>query len=299
MYHHVFEYQTGDELNVWGAHVTALKANRIILEFDAVNHILPINPLFMDAIADPTWAVTRVLISGYTQVDTAAIARARIATTIEHVRRLRAVRPDLIFHLELASVTYPELLPPIIDEMALHTDSLGLNEQEIGLVAEAWQWAQPQSIAEQIETLARIRARTGVRRVGFHTQEYCLTLTEFDPRAERHSLLFASLVAGTRARLGRFPTMRDLHDTLASAQISAIGLAVEQRLEEMLCPRSLTACPGLTLNEGIGRYDNTWVVCAPTLSISHPAGTVGLGDSFTGGVLVFLDGNGAFTEMFH
>jgi ADP-dependent phosphofructokinase/glucokinase len=281
MVHYVFEYQTGDRLCVAGQCVTAARANRIIMGYDPINATLPIDPLFMQAIAAPRSRVSRVLISGFTDLESVEVARARIAETIAYLRDLRRTRPELLVHLELASVTDGALLRPILDELASHADSLGLNEQEVGLVAAAWGWPipHPQSVEERLETLFRIRDRLRLRRVNMHTQDYCLTLTDLDPRAERNSLLFASLVAGTRARLGRFPTPADLRQTLDGGVPAEAGLAAEARLAGQA-----------GLAEGIGAYYGIPLVFVPTLSVSHPAGTVGLGDSFTAGILVFLDG---------
>ena len=280
IYHYVFEYQTGDQLNLGGTTVTAPRANRIIMGFDPINAALPIDPLFMKAIADSESSVSRVLISGYTDAENIETACARIATTVEYIRDLRHQRPGLPVHIELAAVTDQALVCPILEEMAPHVDSVGLNEDELVMAVEAWRLTLPQSVEDQIKTLFSIRNRVGVRRINLHTQEYCLTITDYDPNVERDGLLFACLVAGTRARLAKFPAMRDLYDTLAQSEPSTIALAVEQRLSEKWL-----------LNEGVARYRDTGLVFVPTLSMSHPAGTVGLGDSFTAGILVFLDGN--------
>ncbi len=306
-YHFVFEYQTGDELRVGERAVTAARANRIITGYDPINAVLPIDPLFMKAVADPDSRVDRVLISGYTDLKDTDVARARIAETVAYLHDLRQQRPELLFHLEMASVTEAAVMRPILDEMAPHADSVGLNDQELALAAEAWGWPEPATLDERLATLHRMRERlglygretgqppgvgatlcgrppdgrpspAGIRRVSMHTQDYCLTLTDGDAAAERNALLFASLVAGTRARLGRFPTGPDLHQTLAAAAPGEAGLEAEEQLAGRV-----------GLHEGIGRYEGATLVFAPTLSVSHPAGTVGLGDSFTAGVLVFLD----------
>jgi ADP-dependent phosphofructokinase/glucokinase len=282
-YHYVFEYQTGDKLQVGACDVTATRANRVIMGYDPINAVLPLDPLFMKAVADPNSRVDRVLISGYTDLKDIGVARARIGETVDYLRDLRRQRPELLFHLELASVTEAAVMRPILDEMAPHADSLGLNEQELALAAEAWGWPQPVTVEERLEILNRMRDRLGLgtlRRIGMHTQDYCLTLTGGNPLAERHGLLFASLVAGTRARLGRFPTLADLHQTLADSAPSSCGLEAERRLAERL-----------NLRDGLGQYEGAPVVWVPTLGVSHPAGTVGLGDSFTAGVLVFLNDN--------
>jgi ADP-dependent phosphofructokinase/glucokinase len=94
---------------------------------------------------------------------------------------------------------------------------------------------------------------------------------------EQEALLFASLVSGTRARLGRWPRMEDLRRTLVEGRPGEAARAAEERLGAVV-----------GLEAGVGRYAGAHLVFAPTLAVSHPAGTVGLGDSFTAGVLVMM-----------
>ncbi|HET7095515.1 MAG TPA: hypothetical protein VFI22_18635, partial [Thermomicrobiales bacterium] len=111
-----------------------------------------------------------------------------------------------------------------------------------------------------------------------HTQDYCLTLTAGDPDREQRALLYGSLVAGAHARFGAFPKPGDLRRALTAAAGA----------ESLDAERQLAAACGLT--GGVARLDDGWVVFAPTLAAPVPAGTVGLGDSFTGGVLALLGG---------
>jgi ADP-dependent phosphofructokinase/glucokinase len=85
-------------------------------------------------------------------------------------------------------------------------------------------------------------------------------------------------VAGTRARIGTFPTPADLRATLADGPPSAAGLAVIARLADLV-----------GLREGIARFGSNWLVAVPTFALAAPVGTVGHGDSFTPGLLAMLD----------
>jgi ADP-dependent phosphofructokinase/glucokinase len=284
MYHHVLEFQTGDHLNWGGTAVVAPRANRIILIYDPVNERLPIDPLFFQAIADPAARVSRAMITGFSVLDSVATSHARMAVTLEHLREVRRMRPELLFHGELACVSDPALIRPIVDELAPRMDSVGGNEQEVTMAVAGWQAPPPDAVEDRLALLAELRARLaagggpGPRRVNLHTQDYCLTLTDFDPRVEQDALLFAALVSGTRARLGKWPRMEDPRRTLdEGGQPGEASRAAEERLKA-----------ALPLDAGVGRCAGTDLVFAPTLSVSHPAGTVGLGDSFTGGVLVMM-----------
>ncbi len=283
MIHYVLEFQTGDCLSWGGMTVRAQRANRIIMIYDPVNAWLPIDPLFFQAMADPATHVNRAMITGFTVLDSVETSRARMAVTLEHVRAVRRTRPELMFHAELACVSDPALIRPIVDDLAPRMDSVGGNEQEVTMAVAGWQAPPPEAIEDRLALLVELRARLAAagglrpRRVNLHTQDYCLTLTDFDPSVEQKALLFGSLVSGTRARLGKWPRTEDLRRTLADGRPGPASQEAEERLAAVV-----------PLNEGIGPYADANLVFAPTLSVSHPAGTVGLGDSFTGGILVMM-----------
>jgi ADP-dependent phosphofructokinase/glucokinase len=98
-----------------------------------------------------------------------------------------------------------------------------------------------------------------------------MSLTSGEPEAERDAMLFASLVASTRARIGRFPTFDDMTGVLESV---------------VPHPSGLTLLRDLAMRDGekeVGAGNSLVVV--PTIDVPQPSATVGLGDSFTAGVL--------------
>lgn len=155
-------------------------------------------------------------------------------------------------------------LHPVVSSIGLNIDEL----RELLAVHGVTMAAPGPALVAQLRWL---RERYPTPRLSLHTREFCLTLSDGDPAVERAALLFAALVATTRARIAAFPEMGDLADTLRNAQINVDGLAVL---------RALGAD-----DEG---YAAEGVVATPGLAIAGPVATVGLGDSFTGGVLAML-----------
>jgi ADP-dependent phosphofructokinase/glucokinase len=122
-----------------------------------------------------------------------------------------------------------------------------------------------------VAQMRALAARYPTPRFSVHTREFCLTLTEEDPAREMKALLFGSLVAATRSRIGAFPAFADQEATLEMAEANAEGLEVL---------RALGVSPE---NEG-----EAGVVATPGLAVAAVA-SVGLGDSFTGAMLAILD----------
>ena len=275
--HFIFEFGAGLTVPFADRTVVTTQANRVIVPFNPINARLPLDPCFFAAVADPTYGVRRALVSGFNQIPDRAIASARIAATVAAIDDWRRTRPDLLVHLELAATPEPAVLAAILDELAPHVDSVGLNADELDAVLALWGELPAEGIDGSLAGLFTLQRRLNRPRVGLHTQDYCLTLTRLDPSAERDALLYASLVAGTRARIGAYPTPPDLRAALAEATPSAAGLALLRRFAENLDGRG-----------GMASFGSEWLVAVPAMAVAAPVGTVGLGDSFTAGLLAML-----------
>lgn len=277
MYHVIFEYRNGLTIPLGDETVAAPQANRVIVSFDPVNATLPLDPIWVRAVADPASGVDRVLVSGYSQIVDSACCARRIAETVAAIAVWRATRPELIVHLELGAAPNPGALAAIVEGLAAHVDSIGLNADELAAVLRLWNGSTTVGVEGAVSGLTELRRRFNRPRLGLHTQDFCLSLTRNDPIAERAALLYGAAVGGARARLTTFPSPADLRATLRVAEPAPTGLAAE---------RVLMATLGM--NDGIARLADGWMVFVPTLGTPHPGGTVGLGDSFTAGVLAML-----------
>lgn len=278
MVHVIFEYAAGTHVEAGGACASAPEANRIIVSYDPINNELVFDPLYAAAVADPAQQVGAVLLSGYNQVSTIGLCRERIAGTVALVQGWKAARPHMLTHLELGGTPDAEYLAAILGGFAGEMDSVGLNADELNDVLRLWGKGRAASAADLVSGAQQLQARLGCARLNVHTQNLCVTVTRGDPQEEQDALLFGSLVAGTRARLATFPQRGDLERVLAECAVAPAGL-------DMLAG-ALAAADGPA--EGIARLGDAWLVAAPTLAVANPAGLVGLGDSFTAGVLGIL-----------
>ncbi len=277
MFHHIFEYQAGVPLDFGARSITPTQSNRIITSFDPLNKIVELDPGYLLAIEDARNQIDRVLISGFNQMAHPSLTRARIASLVEHVRRWRESHPVLV-HQELAAIIEPEIAAAILGTMVYHVDSLGLNADEIPLLAAVLDRPPPQTIAEQVDVLARFKARAGLGRINLHTGAYCLTVTDSDPEDERAALLFAALVAGARAATGTYPSLSALDALLDTITVRPDTAQHEEQLARRY-----------ELRDGIGHCQAGWVVVVPTLHIDRPVTTVGLGDTYTGALLALIN----------
>ena len=277
--HFIFEFQAGLTVPLASGPLVAPEANRVIVSRHPGNLDHPIDHHFVAAVADPEARIPWVLVSGFSQVDGVAMARARISETLAAIRQWRRKPDPPRVHLELGAMPDPETFAIVRDYLVPAVDSLGLNEDELTATLTLAGQPPPDGFAAMIAGLDQLQRRHDVPRLGLHTRHCCITITEGDPLAEQSAQLYASAVAASFARLADFPTPTDLEETVATGTVSTTGLGLIASLADLDIAQ---------VAPGIARLSDRWLVVAPTLAISHPAATIGLGDSFTGGLLPML-----------
>ncbi|MDQ3694584.1 MAG: hypothetical protein M3464_13305 [Chloroflexota bacterium] len=275
--HFIFEFQAGMTVSLATETVVAPRANRVIVALDPVNFRHPIDPHFIDAVGDPTLRVRWALVSGYSQVADITMCNARIDETVTAIQRWRQKAAPPRIHLELAAMPDANVLAAVLDRLAPEVDSIGLNADELSSILSLQGNQTPAGAEALVNVLAKLRYRLRVPRLSLHTQHYCLSLTPENPITEQEALLYGSLVSGTFARRADFPSPADLRQTLALDGPCTSGLEFEATLARHQA-----------LTDGVSRQEDDWLVVVPTLAVSRPATTIGLGDSFTAGVLATL-----------
>jgi ADP-dependent phosphofructokinase/glucokinase len=264
MWHVALEFPAGIAIPATAGGGVAPASDRVIVSHDPVNGDFRIDPVFAETVASAGAAVPAALISGFSQVvDPAALERV-LADAAGVLRGWRLGNPALLVHLELGAMPQPDMLPMVLDALAPFVSSVGLNEDELRDVADPEHRAGAFGWPERLAALVEIGERWPAARFGLHTREGCLALTPGDPETERDALLFGSLVAATRAARGGFPSFQECRDTLREADI--------RPLPQVPLP-------------GAGRRT---AVLTPGLLLSRTTAAVGLGDSFTAGLLAML-----------
>jgi ADP-dependent phosphofructokinase/glucokinase len=270
MWHVALEFDQGLRLPLPGA-PAAPAGNRVIISYDPVNADFTIDPAFSAALADASVCVSSLLISGFSQViEPANLARV-LGEAATALRTWRAARPDLLIHLELGAMPESRSLVDTLEALSPVISSAGCNIDEMRQILAAFGITRAEPGPDLVDQLRWLARRFDLPRLSLHTRDYCLTVTEGDIERERDALLFGSLVAGTRCRTGTFSEFADLVDTLEREAINPEGLALMHVLGE----------------DGDGS-STSGLVATPGLSIASPLASVGMGDSFTAGVLALL-----------
>ena len=270
MWHVVLEFAEGVRLPLPGA-MPAPAANRVIVSYDPVNSAFTIEPGFDAALRDSDHEVRALLISGFSQVTEREMLERVLRDAVAAIPIWRATRPRMPVHLELGAMPEPVSVARVLETLHPVVTSIGLNIDELRDLLHALGVTMAEPGSDLLAQFRWLAARYPVPRWSLHTREFCLSLVDGDAAKERDALLFGSLVAATRSRIGDFPRLSDLQATLERAVVNPAGIALLHSL-------------GIADD---GCVDDSLVV-TPGLQIEGAMASVGLGDSFTAGVLALL-----------
>lgn len=266
--HIVLQYPKDYALTARGKTYRAPVSNRLILDFDAVHKVLPIDPGFLTWCEENARNIYAYCISGFNAIQDPEIMRERLDRLTRHYAAFRARRADAVIYLEGAYYLNPELKHMAFETLARSIDILGMNEEE--LVEHAARFGldtDKEDLNSILESLNCLLARYPVRGIVMHTKDYSMYCGERLPGADiEKGLALGNLLSATRARTGRYGTRGDCLETLRTIPLSPAGLKMASALKQ-------------------SKLDGRFVALAPTLYMEHPRFTIGLGDTFTAGML--------------
>ena len=270
MWHVVLEFAEGVRLPLRGA-PPAPSADRVIVSYDPVNSAFTIAPGFDAALRDPDHEIGALLISGFSQLTERERLEQVLRDAAVAIRSWRVARPRMPVHLELGAMPDQDSVARLLETLHPVVTSIGLNIDELRDLLGGLGVTMAEPGAELVAQFRWLAARYPAPRWSLHTREFCLSLVDGDAAKERDALLFGSLVATTRSQIGDFPRLSDLQTTLERAEVNPAGIALL---------RSLGIADGGCTSDGL--------VVTPGLQVEGAKASVGLGDSFTAGVLAML-----------
>jgi ADP-dependent phosphofructokinase/glucokinase len=205
----------------------------------------------------------RAFLSGYQYLRT----EQEVVTAARQIRMIRSVHPLMRTHVECVSGADRNVMEMMLRHIIPNTDSIGLNERELGLFMHALRVPDPASATAILPSspVACVRdavtlaEATGVPRIHLHTYGYYILILKSEtlqPEVSRNALLFAARVTAGVAGLGEQVLSRE-------------GLLAYTAVREVSGPDE---------TPGIFRDDERVVVLIPTYISQNIQKTTGLGD---------------------
>ena len=200
--HLIFEYPPN---LVPVAEQVVARSNRFIVSpvHDPLTVLIPDNAMnnFLDRIP----SCRRAFLSGYQYLR----KEHEFITAARQIQMIRSANPLMRTHVECVSVADQSVLAMMLRHIIPNTDSIGLNEYELGLLMHTQRGTAPKSAGSPpLSPVACVREAialadaTGVRRIHLHTFGYYILILgpgTIQPELSRNALLLASRITADTA----------------------------------------------------------------------------------------------------
>jgi ADP-dependent phosphofructokinase/glucokinase len=257
--HLIFEYSPG---LVPPAEGVVLRNNRFIVSPIHVASTVIMPDALMTIFLEQIHTCRRAFLSGYQYLRT----EREFVTAVRQIRQIRGVHPLMRTHVECVSGAGPGVIAMMLRHILPHTDSIGLNERELGLFMHTLRKGDPTSpslVPSSPETTVHdaiaLADATGVPRVHLHTFGYYILILKSEtaqPEVSRNALLLAAKVTADTAGLGK-------------QILSPEGLRAYAAIREVFGPDE---------TPGIFKENNRIVILVPAYISQNVQKTTGLGD---------------------
>lgn len=266
--HVILQYPQGAEVKARGITYRAPASNRMILDDDQVHKTLPIEPGFLAWCEEHASDIRVLGISGFNAIVDLQVLTDRLDLLTAHYKAFRARNPRAAIYLEGAYYLNPDVKDLAFERLARSVDVLGMNEEElVEHAARLGRRTDTGNLPSILEALQRLLSRCPAKGIVLHTADYSMYFGRKLPGVDLpKGLALGNLMSGTRARTGRYGTKADCLETLETQPLSAAGVQMASALS------------GIRTGEHL-------VQLVPTLRMEQPRCTIGLGDTFTAGML--------------
>ena len=270
IYHFILQFQKDDIIEVNGREFRIPCSNRLILFFDPIHRLLPIAEDFCSYYEQNSYDITSYLLSGFDAVVDVAIIEERLKMLSGHIARLRERNPHMVCYLEGAFYLNPEVKTRVMGQLGSLADIVGMNEEELAEAAAEFGLEIDLDDAQQVlNGIKQYMKRFGVCGIVLHTKDYAMYYGKpLDGVDVEQGLTLGNLMAATRARTGRYGSLRDCTETLA-LPLSARGKSFVKNLLQLA-----------------GQSEMQMLAAVPSRYMERPRYTIGLGDTFTAGMQI-------------
>jgi ADP-dependent phosphofructokinase/glucokinase len=238
------------------------RSNRFIVSpvHDSSTVIIP--EAFENSFLEQIIACRRAFLSGYQYLRT----EQEFVTAARQIRMIRSVHPLMRTHVECVSGADRNVMARMLRHIIPNTDSIGLNERELGLFMHALRATDPASVpllpsspVACVRDAIALADATGVPRIHLHTFGYYILILKSEtlkPELSRNALLLSARVTADTAGLGEQILSRE-------------GLLAYAAVREVFGPDE---------TPGIFRDDDRVLVLVPAYISQNTQKTTGLGD---------------------
>ena len=265
-YHFILQFRKGDLVQLGEQKIRIPCSNRLILTKITVNDSLPFWEPFFRWIETHAEQVSSNVLSSFNSISDLSLLAERLEYVKHHVEIYHQKNPRGIVYFEDAHYHNEKIRRICMDTLYPYVDIMSMNEEELQYTLEKnyGLHVETEDVLSCVEGAELLRKKYRVRRgVVVHTKDYAM---------------FAGDPGGIDIKMGL-----EIGGVMATAKAAFGGYGGEKEIREIMkLPLSEKGVLAGELLEKSPFKDR--VVIVPTHYIDSPSCTIGLGDSFTGGM---------------
>lgn len=264
--HCIVQFQKGSVIRLGEEKVEIPCSNRLILTKITVNASVPLSKKYLKWVEEHATYIKSNVISSLNAILDRDVLKQRLKELEQHIQRYRENNPEGIVFFEDAHYHDDEVRKLCLETLYSFVDIVSLNEEELKYTLEEMYdfRVEIENIKSCVEGARFIRKKLGLQKgVIIHTKDYSMYVGEELKADIEKGLMYGNMLATAKAYHGWYGTKETVEEIL-KFPLSPKGLEHYRTIEE-------------------GKYAEK-VVLVPSKYMDKPRYTIGLGDSFVGGV---------------
>lgn len=264
--HFILQFKKGDVICLGEQEIVIPCSNRLILTQNTVNEVLPFWQPYFAWIEEHADLVSSNVLSSFNCILDARILEERLLYLKEHIRRYHKKNPAGIVYFEDAHYHSGEIRRLCIETIYPEVDIVSMNEEELSYTLNEMYGIKTdvedaESCIAGMEWLIKHFAIP--YGIVVHTKDVSMYVGNPLKADIESGLMYGNIMATAKAMAGGYGSREQIEKVL---KLPLGPKGMEWRRKILNSPQ------------------RDRVICVPTRYIDKPAYTIGLGDSFTGGV---------------
>lgn len=266
--HFIVQFKKGDKIRLGNQVIAIPCSNRLILTKITVNEFVPFSEPYFEWIEQNAMKVSSNVLSSFNALLDSELLKERLEYVKRHIEKYRRNNPEGIVFFEDAHYHDMNVKKLCLETVYSSADIVSLNEEELNYTLnDMYQFdVDIDNIISCVGGAKFIRDKLGVRRgVIIHTKDYSMYVGDPLKADIERGLMYGNMLATAKANNGWYGTKEQVKEVLEFG-LSAKGMEHYQTIAE-------------------SQYADK-VILVPSKYIDTPKYTIGLGDSFVGGVQI-------------
>lgn len=266
--HFIIQFKKGEKIKLNDQEVEIPCSNRLILTKITVNEFVPFSEVYFRWIEENASKVTSNVLSSFNCLSDAKVLRERLTYVRNHVENYRRNNPEGIVFFEDAHYHDPAIRKMCLETVYACVDIVSLNEEELKYTLnEMYNYnVDIADIFSCVEGAKYIRDKFSIRKgVIIHTKDYSMYVGDRLNIDIEKGLMYGNMLATAKAQNGSYGTKEQIQEVL-KFKLSPKGIDNYNLIQN-------------------SPYQKETVI-VPSKYIDKPKYTIGLGDSFVGGVQI-------------